>query len=234
VSSDTLYRVLIWERPEPDERRASIPLSRSQIVAAGIGIADRAGLEAVSIRSVAEALGVRPMRLYSHVDTKDELLELMVDAVHGEMSVPAPHGRPWRDQAIAVARGFREAVLRHPWAVDLLGSRPHLGPNALAVLEATAAALAGAPGLDDPRRLRIALAVVGSYLQGALRGEIGERRAASSGAGSEEEWRRSVGAYLARGLDGLPTIARLLGAPGDDAAREFEEELGVVLAGIAR
>ena len=85
---DTLYRMspdepprLIWERPEPDERRASTPLARAQVVTAAVRLADAEGLAAVSIRHVAAALGVRPMRLYSHVSGKGDLLELMIDAV---------------------------------------------------------------------------------------------------------------------------------------------------------
>ena len=84
---------VLWERPEPSERRQPSPLSRERIVRAAIELADAADLDAVSLRKVAAALDAGPMRLYRYVDTKDELLELMVDAVYAEF--PAPAGETW-------------------------------------------------------------------------------------------------------------------------------------------
>jgi AcrR family transcriptional regulator len=75
----------VWERPEPLTRPAPAPLSRELIVRAAIAIADDDGLAAVSVRKVAAALDAGPMRLYGYLSTKDELLELMVDAVYGEI-----------------------------------------------------------------------------------------------------------------------------------------------------
>ena len=86
---------LVWERPEPAERRAPSPLSRERIVAAAMTLADAEGLEAVSLRKVAAALDAGPMRLYRYVGTKEELLELMADAVYAE--IPPPTGSTWRD-----------------------------------------------------------------------------------------------------------------------------------------
>src|SRR3954470_10993059 len=90
VPSDTLYRsmqcmvsgMLVWERPEPPNRPVPAPLDRERIVRTAMGLADADGLEAVSLRKVAAALGVGPMRLYGYLDSKDELLDLMVDAFH--------------------------------------------------------------------------------------------------------------------------------------------------------
>jgi AcrR family transcriptional regulator len=237
---------LIWERPEPDERRAATPLTRAQVVAAAVGLADAGGLAAVSIRHVAAALGVRPMRLYNHVSGKGDLLELMVDAVHAEVchragigdapgSVPAADG-DWRSRVSALAHATRDTVRRHPWAIDLLGGRPHLGPHALDVGEATAAALARAPGRGDPRALRAAVGAFNSYLLGALRREIGELRASESSGLDTAQWQAALGPYLSRQLatGRLPMIEVLVRAPDPDAAAAFEAELALVLDGIAR
>jgi AcrR family transcriptional regulator len=226
--------MLIWERAEPAEQRAPVPLSRAQIVVAGIRIADAEGLVAVSIRRVAQELGVRHMRLYSHVTSKDELLELMVDEVHGEIDGAAAATGGWRARTIAIARATRAAVLGHPWVVELLGGRPHLGPHALAVMEATASALSSAPGMDDPTRLRAAIGVLNSFLLGALRGEIGEQRTGSIDGMTETEWRDSVAAYLERRLESgrFPSIAGLPGAEDPDPDARFEAELAMVLAGV--
>lgn len=81
---------LIWERPEPPSRPTPSPLSRDRIVRAAIELADTDGLEAVSLRKVATALDAGPMRLYRYLSTKEELLDLMVDAVYGEIPAPEP------------------------------------------------------------------------------------------------------------------------------------------------
>jgi AcrR family transcriptional regulator len=250
---DTLYRMsadelprLIWERPEPDERRASTPLTRAQVVASAVRLADAEGLAAVSIRHVAAALGVRPMRLYSHMSGKDDLLELMIDAVYAEIghqagigdsgrAVPVPDGA-WRSQVRTLAHATRDTVRRHPWAIDLLGGRPHLGPHTLDVAEATAAALARAPGLDDPRALRVAVGALNSYLLGALRREVGELRAGESSGLDTTQWQAALGPYLSRQLatGRLPTIEMMVRAPDPDAGAAFETELALVLDSLAR
>jgi AcrR family transcriptional regulator len=251
--ADTLYRVsqdepprLIWERPEPDERRATTPLARAQVVAAAVRLADAEGLAAVSIRHVAAALGVRPMRLYSHVSGKGDLLELMIDAVHAEIghqagisdAAPAAPAadKPWASQVRTLAHATRDTVRRHPWAIDLLGGRPHLGPHALELGEATAAAVARAPGRDDPRALRVAVGALNSYLLGALRREVGELRAGESSGLDTAQWQAALGPYLSRQLatGRLPTIEMLVRAPDLDARVAFETGLALVLDGIAR
>ncbi|MDN5760728.1 MAG: TetR/AcrR family transcriptional regulator [Microlunatus sp.] len=237
---------LIWERPEPDERRASTPLTRTQVVAVAVRLGDANGLAAVSIRNVAAALGVRPMRLYSHVSGKDDLLELMIDAVHAEIGHQAGIGESswavaasepaWRSQVRTLAHATRDTVRRHRWAIDLLGGRPHLGPHALDVGEATAAALARAPGRNDPRALRVAVGVLNSYLLGALRREIGELRASESSGLDTSDWQAALGPYLSRQLatGRLPTIEMLVRTPDPNDETAFEAELAVVLDSFAR
>jgi AcrR family transcriptional regulator len=237
---------VIWDRPEPDERRAPTPLARAQVVAAAVRLADAEGLAAVSIRNVAASVAVRPMRLYRHVTGKDELLQLMIDAVYAEIGRQAGIGNvggvmqapdaPWRSQVNALAHATRDVVRSHPWAVDLLGGRPQLGPHTLDVGQATAAALARAPGRDDPRALRVALGTLNSYLLGALRREIGEQRAGESSGLTTAQWQVALGPYLSRQLatGRLPMIESIVRAPDPDADATFDSELTLILDALDR
>ena len=109
--------MLVWERPEPPDRPVPAPLSRKRIVRAAIRLADADGLDAVSLRKVAAALDVGPMRLYGYIATKEELLDLMVDAIHAEIR---PTGDGWREVLRSVAETTRKAVHQHEWLADLL------------------------------------------------------------------------------------------------------------------
>ena len=97
---------LVWD--EPDET-ASTSLTRSDVVQAALDIADAAGLEAVSIRRVAAALDVRPMALYSHIASKDDLVALMLHEVSGRLIVPEPLPGDWRAALRLIARRAYDA-----------------------------------------------------------------------------------------------------------------------------
>ena len=226
----------IWERPEPKSRPAPSPLSRERIVRAAIGIADREGLAAVSLRNVGAALDTGAMRLYGYISTKEELLDLMVDAVHGEMLRRGPPPGDWREALRAMAQATRQAALRHGWFADLLGGRPHQGPNALAHLEASLAALHGPPGFEDIDAVLLAARTVHAYVIGATRSEFSERNAERESGLDKAGWQAANGPYIYRMIatGRFPTIARVVDKathPPDDVV--FEQGLDLVLAGIA-
>ncbi len=152
----------IWTRPEPAGRAARV--GRAEIAAAAVAIADREGFAGVSMRRLAGELGVGTMSLYHYLRSKDDLLELMDDAVMGELLVPPqelPHD--WRGALTAIARRTRRAWSRHPWAIDSLrGER--FGPNAMAHVEQSLAAVAGL-GLEPVRRLEV-IGIVDDYVMG--------------------------------------------------------------------
>jgi AcrR family transcriptional regulator len=135
--------VSIWSHPEPGKRRPRY--SRSQIAETALRIADGEGFEAVSMRRIANELGAGVMSLYKYVRTKDDLIDLMDDAVMGELLV-GHEGLPddWRDAVKLIAQRTRDAFLRHPWAATSL-QRSIPGPNALRHAEESLAALASAP-----------------------------------------------------------------------------------------
>jgi AcrR family transcriptional regulator len=229
---DTAYG--IWERPEPQPRAAPVPLSRAKIAAAAIRLADAHDLDGLSVRKIAKELGVAPMRLYDYVSNRSELLDLMVDTVYAGIAEAGQHTE-WRATVLAIAHATRDAALEHEWFADLLGGRPHLGPHALAVGEATAAALSQAPGIGDIDHLQRALGALNAFIIGALRSEVTERRTTRSTGTDVSAWQASLGPYLTRMLDTgrYPTVARLvIDGAHLNAEETFNQNLTTILDGV--
>ncbi|WP_432746525.1 TetR/AcrR family transcriptional regulator C-terminal domain-containing protein [Streptomyces sp. JH002] len=225
----------VWERPEPQPRAAPVPLSREKIAAAAIRLADADGLEGLSVRKLAKELGVGPMRLYDYVGNRSELLDLMVDVVYAGIA-EAGRRSAWRATVLAIAHATRDAALAHEWFADLLGGRPHLGPHALAVGEATAAALSQAPGVRGIDDLQRAVGALNAFLVGAVRTEVTERRTARASGTDEAAFQAALGPYLTRMLDTgrYPTVARLVIEGAHLDAREtFDHNLTTVVDGIS-
>lgn len=226
---------LVWERSEPGNRPAPEPLSREKILRAAIAIADKEGLASVSLRKVGAALGAGPMRLYGYIATKEELFELMVDEVFGEM-LPKKAGKvDWRQSLRAIAHRTRNAATKHRWLVDLLGGRPHLGPNALAYLEHSLAALSYAPGFEDVDAVMQAGKTFNAYVIGAIRSEAGELRAEVESGMDKGAWQAASEPYIKRMIDTgrFPTLAKVVrdaAQPPFDAV--FDKGLDCVLDGI--
>lgn len=105
-------------------------LSRDGIVEAAVRVADRGGLDGVSMRTVGTELGVQAMSLYHHVAGKDALLDALVDRVFTEIALPAVDD-PWRPAMAARATSARAVLSRHPWALGLIESRRNPGPATL-------------------------------------------------------------------------------------------------------
>jgi AcrR family transcriptional regulator len=220
--------MVVWERPEPPDRPVLAPLSRERIVRTAVRLADADGLAAVSLRKVAAALDVGPMRLYGYLATKEELLDLMVDAVYAEVR---PAGDSWRAVLRSLAETTRQTVHRHEWLADLLGGRPQLGPHVLAQGEAVVAALDGV-GVD---LVMPVVAAVNAYVIGAVRREIAERRAERATGLDEKQWQRENGPYLERtfATGRFPALATVIRDGAHLSADEtFQLGLGFVLDGI--
>ncbi|MEU6831185.1 TetR/AcrR family transcriptional regulator C-terminal domain-containing protein [Nocardia beijingensis] len=195
---------------------------------AAIRLADADGLEAVSLRKVAAALDVGPMRLYGYIATKDELLDLMVDAVYAEIR---PTGNSRREVLRSVAETTRQAVHQHEWLADLLGGRPQLGPHALARGEAVIAALDGV----DVDIVMPVVTAVDAYVIGAVRREIAERRAERATGMDEKQWQAAYGPYLERAFatGRYPALATVIrDAAHLDADQTFQTGLDFLLDGI--
>ncbi len=126
----------VWTRPKRGRRREQPALTQQQIVAEAIKLLDADGLEALTMRKLGAALGAVATAVYWHVANKEELLELVVDEVYGEVEVPrVADPSEWRPAAEAAARSVRAMIVRHPWVAPTLADvgMNYLGPNLMRI-----------------------------------------------------------------------------------------------------
>jgi AcrR family transcriptional regulator len=114
--------------------QSRVPLSRQRVLAAAVALADQGGVDALSMRKLAQELGVVPMALYKHVANKDELLDGMIDVVVSEID-PPPSGTDWKTAIRRRVLSARRALLRHPWASRVIESRTTPTPTVLAYMD---------------------------------------------------------------------------------------------------
>jgi AcrR family transcriptional regulator len=152
-----------WQRhpSERGRRRGREPITQELIVETALRLLDRDGLDALSMRRVADELDTGPASLYWHVGSKDGLLDLILDRVIGESDVPDPDPEHWEEQLKDVARAARALILRHRDIVRISIGRIPMGPNALRLQERLLAVLR-AGGVPDE------LAVTGQHLLYAI------------------------------------------------------------------
>jgi AcrR family transcriptional regulator len=222
--------------PNPPPSGAAEPvagLTRERILGTAIALADADGLGAVSIRRIAGELKARPMSLYAHIGSKDELLALMHDRVLGEALLGDVPGE-WQEALRAIARRTREVTLRHPWIIA--EHLPRLGPSMLRHLEESAAAVASLDADDASKRAL--LIAVDTFTIGQVTLQLAGTVARSQGAGVDDAWRRSAAEYIEREVasGALPHLADFdvheLTSAGQ-AEAQFEQGLDWLLAGAA-
>jgi AcrR family transcriptional regulator len=203
----------VWLRAAAAARpRRTPPLSRERIVEAAVILLDEGGIDGLTMRSLAQRLGVTPTALYWHVETKDDVLDLAVDQVFGDVRLPPPT-EDWRADVRSLTRSWRAAMLRHPWAPGLIG-RPMLGPNVLARTEFLQSALVRG-GLTG-RPLAVATRMLANYVIGAALTEATWRQSADPQARTQA--RRHIAAN--------PTDYPTLTASGHlDEARFRDDDL---------
>lgn len=211
-----------------DEGRR-VPLSRERLLAGAIAVADAGGIRALTIRSLAAELGVKPMTLYHHVENKEAILDGIVDAIFEEIALP-PEGVGWRSPMRERAISARGALRRHPWATTLMDSRRNPGPATLRHHDAVIGTLrrAGFP----VEMAGHAYSLLDSYIYGFAVQEAAlpyEPESAPEVAETFlERFRAEDYPYLAE-----LTTEHVL-QPGYDYGREFEFGLDVVLDGLER
>lgn len=115
-------------------------LSKQRVVLEAIRLADREGVDGLSMRRLAGALGAGAMSLYHYVASKEELLDAMIDTIYEEIELP-PEGTDWQSAIRLRAVSARQVLVRHPWAIGLLESRTSPGPANLRHHEAVIACL---------------------------------------------------------------------------------------------
>ncbi len=159
----------LWFNPPADRESGRRALTRERVVAEALAVISAEGAQALSMRSIAARLGVVPGALYRHVRSKEQLYDLVLDAVLGEVGGQADPGAPWAAQVGGLARRLRAVLENHPGIAALLKARDPVSPASLAVAEAFLAPLtaAGLPG----RRAALAFRLVYDYTVGFALGD---------------------------------------------------------------
>ncbi|MEV0972755.1 TetR/AcrR family transcriptional regulator C-terminal domain-containing protein [Microtetraspora glauca] len=213
-------------------------LTRERVVRAAVEIADAEGLDALSMRGIAARLGVATMSPYRYVNSKDDLILLMADAVFDEPEYPEEAPEEWRACLELWARMLWELYRRHPWLPDTSSlTRPVILPNQMRHSEWVLRVLDGL-GLDAFTTFHMHVLVY-SYVQGIATNLEREARSAAETGMSEQQWmdaqEPTFGALLGSGS--YPTVARILEGLGDDYDLHLDEffEFGLqpLLDGLA-
>jgi AcrR family transcriptional regulator len=205
------------------------PLSRPRVLQAAVARADEDGLEAFSMRGLAQELGVVPMALYKHVANKDELLDGMVDIVFAEIESPVI-GPEWRSEMRNRAHSAREALKRHSWAIGLMETRS-AGPANLRNHNAVMGCLREA-GFSFAQAIH-AYSVQDAYIYGFALQEktLGFETARSAGEAAQ---RRALAVGMFGEYPYLAEIVEKLAESGYDNAVEFAWGLDLILEGLDR
>ncbi len=184
----------VWLRRPRRPRQGQPPLNRDQIVSAAIELLDTEGLDGLSMRRLGSKLGAGATSAYWYLANKDELLELAVDKVMGEIDIPDPGEAGWRAAARASAQEFRSTIVRHPWMISLMGVRPTIGPNAMRLSDRMLAALTAA-GVAEAE-LAYASLMLSSYVIGLATIEVAMHTAAARAGKSPAELVAQLDPYL--------------------------------------
>lgn len=230
---------LLWSGSEAAPGRSGVTVPR--IRDAALAVADRDGLEAVTLRRVAEELSVGTMTLYSYVPGRPELVELMVDAMaaatYDGHPLPPAYGdadTSWRDRIRFLAWRNYEHTLEHPWLVDVPPGRPVLGPGVSRKYDVELTPLDGV-GLSDLEMDLLLTSVLG-LVAAAARLEIGLRRNRAESRMTDLEWWAVAGPAMekAMGEVELPVGSRVGASVGSagEPRRSLEFGLEALLRGV--
>lgn len=191
---------LLWRVPTTEHSRGPARgLDLDAVIAAAADLADREGLDAVTMRRLADQLGVAAMTLYTYVPGKAELVDLMLDAAYQRLPLDDTTGRPWRQRLRAVAGENRALYQAHPWAAAISTLRPPLGPGLMAKYDHELRALQGL-GLSDVEMDDVLTHLL-SFIQASARAVSDARAAQMDSAMSDHAWWAANAPLLARVLD---------------------------------
>ncbi|MBB4894239.1 AcrR family transcriptional regulator [Streptomyces olivoverticillatus] len=214
----------VWTRPRRGKREQPA-LSREQIVSVALELLDTEGIDALSMRKLGTRLNAGATSLYTYVANKDELIELVVDEVYGEIEIPDPAaGIPWRAAAADCAHSFRAVILNHPWTASVLGELgvTQLGPNVMRLSESMLALFesAGLPAGEAD----FAVSAVGSYVIGTAVTEAAWLTTLARLGRSEEEWLASLLPTAEEAARDHPQLREQYASLRDKNPRETREE----------
>ncbi|WP_424187522.1 TetR/AcrR family transcriptional regulator [Actinokineospora sp. G85] len=229
---------LLWRDQARPARVGRRELSVERIVDAAIEVADTEGVVALSMRRVADALGVGTMSLYTYVPGKAELIDLMLDKVYAETGQAEVAGG-WRARLEQIAKENWALFHRHPWMLQLGVSRAPLGPNVMRKYEHELSALSGL-GLGEVEMDTILTVVLG-HAENTARRAADTRQAQGEAGLTDEEWRAATAEVVGKYVDqsAFPTASAVGAAAGTtyglsyDAALNFDFGLRCILDGVA-
>jgi AcrR family transcriptional regulator len=210
--------------------RSRSRLSRERVLLAALAQADVGGLEALSMRTLAEGLEVAPMALYRHVANKDDLIDGMVDVVFSEVDLPSADG-DWKRAMRRRAISLRDVLLRHRWAIGLMESRRNPGPASLRHHDAMIGSLRA--GGFDLAMAAHAYSLLDSYIYGFALTKM------NLPFETEEQVAEVAQTMLEPfSPDDYPNLVAFITEhamqPGYDYADEFEYGLDLMLDGLER
>lgn len=177
---------LLWGQRKRPSRGPKPKLDVEKIAGVAIEVADAEGLEALSMRRIADRLGVGAMALYTYVSGRDDLVELMMETVMGEMGRPGDGAEGWRDGLERYAKESRDLYHRHPWLLQTYSTRGLVGPNQTAVLDSVLGAVSDC-GLSASEIVSV-VRVVEGYARSAARDSVDAARNAEATGVSDEQW----------------------------------------------
>lgn len=232
---------LLWRdhpaAPTGGRRGPRSRVAAGDVVAAATRLADAHGLPAVTVRALAAELDVSTMSVYTHVNSRDDLLVLMADAAHATVDLPVFGRQGWRSRVRAVADANRTLLGRHPWLLDVTDERTALGPGTIAKYDHELRALDPLE-VDDVTR-DAALTFVLDFVRASARAAV-----PTAGAGELAAHWPEWGARLASYLGGGFGLAQKVGAAAGEAQQgtrdpDFAWTFGLArvmdgLAGLAR
>jgi AcrR family transcriptional regulator len=200
---------VIWARPDRSGRGPAPSLRRADIAAAAVKIADADGIEAVSMRSLAAALGVGATSLYRYVESKEEVIDLMVDHTFGVDFHFAASGDARADLA-RFAHALRAVLLAHPWMARHSAGRPTLGPHTVEMIESVLAAIDGV-GLEIDEML-LTVGTIDAYVRGRVLDQLAEQEAIRRSGFTQEQWLERMEPWMAGILEGdrFPLVKRVV------------------------
>ena len=203
------------------------PLSRERVLNGAVAVADATGIAGLTIRSLAQELGVKPMSVYHHVANKEQILDGIVDIVFSEIELPSASG-DWRPEISRRAHSARVVLRRHPWAIGLLETRTSPGYATLRHHNAVLGALrAGGFSVELTAH---AYALVDSYVYGFALQEatlpFNDQSVAEVAAPMMELFESGDYPHL------MELVTEHALKPGYDFADEFEFGLELVLDGL--
>lgn len=213
-----------WGISDRAARGPKPALSLGRIVEAAIRVADRDGLNAVSMSAVAREAGASTMALYRYVDAKDELLQLMVDAVYGPPPAPTARDEPVREGLRRWAWGVLRVFRAHPWVLRVPITGPPITPNAVTWFESGLQSLRDT-GLDENEKMETVL-LLSVFVRGIEAALLEVREAFLQSARTDQEAMSGYGTALARLIDphAFPALHRAIGSGVMDAEDDPDEE----------